>query len=84
MSAATSLAIADKFSTRGFKISFTTFGCVSRELEETPAFVYTAHREYTSHGICIQVDLRRVLILWDMLISCPVSYDGFKNKEWEK
>lgn len=46
MSAVTSFAIADKFSTRGSKITSIKLGCVSREMEKVPTFVYTVHYEY--------------------------------------
>lgn len=41
--AVTSLAITAILSTRGPKISPIHFGCVSRELEEMPAFIYTIY-----------------------------------------
>lgn len=79
MSAVTSFAIADKFSTRGSKITSIKLGCVSREMEKVPTFVYTVHYEYGD--TCVQVNLKNLSLI-KYLILYPISLDKFKNKNW--
>lgn len=84
MSAVTSLAIADKFPTRGSKISSIKFGCVSREMETMTTFVYIVHYEYRAVNWCLHSEELKEFKLNEYLISYPISYNEFKNKDWEK